>query len=162
MSDRTALIDGLASSLSRVAAQVFEDAAYIFTEPAEPAEGAQSPTTTAGIDFHGAVSGRIVIAAEPEFCADLAANMLGTETDDPEAGGKAKSALGEIANIIAGVWVADVFGADTLCTVGIPLVEDTPSDGLPASTENCRRLALSDDQGRNVELALCVSSPNEA
>jgi two-component system chemotaxis response regulator CheY len=56
----------------------------------------------ASISFSGAANGTLTVAAPAELCTELAANILGIETDDPTARIKGADTLGEITNIASG------------------------------------------------------------
>jgi len=56
----------------------------------------------ASLSFSGAANGVLSIAAPSELCAEFAANVLGSDPDDPDAQIRGADTLGEIANIAAG------------------------------------------------------------
>ncbi len=83
---------------------VLETFAYVFPEAVEPTDlpHAGEDLVCATITFSGAVNGTMSLAAPSELCAELAANIMGTEPDDPDARLRGADTLGEIANIAAG------------------------------------------------------------
>lgn len=83
---------------------VLETFTFMSPEPVAPAElprpiGAMFSATIA---FTGATNGSVTIACPTSLCVEMAANVLGIDTDDPDALFKGADTLGEIANITAG------------------------------------------------------------
>lgn len=94
--EQQALIDA-------VIGPVLETFAFVFPEPlgdsaADPGDSLMCATIT----FSGATSGTLAICAPEDLCIELAANILGTDTHDPDAHLKGADTLGEVANIAAG------------------------------------------------------------
>jgi len=112
----------LTDALALVAARVFEDAAFVFTDrPAEgdlPAEGMWE-AGGAAVSFTGTPSGTLHLWAADGFARAAAANMLGLD----EAAGPVDSgadALRELLNIIAGNLLTELYGTEPLFNLGIP------------------------------------------
>ena len=110
-----------ADILAEVACRVLEDCAFLFLESADAADDA---------DVGNAIASSIAISAEQAHVLKLvasrpllveaAANMLGTESDDPEASGAAEQVIGELLNVVAGSLVARLFGTAAEVGLGIP------------------------------------------
>ncbi len=83
---------------------VLETFAYVYPEPIEAADAPEpgEHLLRATITFSGAASGTMSISAPADLCTELAANILGTDINDPDARQRGADTLGEIANIAAG------------------------------------------------------------
>jgi len=93
-----------ADEVDAVFTRVLETFAFTYAEPSERGEPMQAGTDllNARITFTGATRGVLSVSAPCELCVELAANILGTDQDDPDARMRGVDALGEIANIVAG------------------------------------------------------------
>jgi len=130
--------------LQDVVIRVLEDAAFVLCEPV--GEGPPWPDETVVI---GSIAisgcgrrGRLDISACDEFTRLLAANLLGVEPDDPDVSSRGEGALGELSNIVAGAFLNELFGSDTVCGIGIPVV---------------RRASVSEHQGLREKGACSLS-----
>jgi hypothetical protein len=91
----------LQASLYQAATLTFEELAFMFPSPVLEDESLQAQLeATACVEFRGAFTGRLVIAAYGDAMPTLAANMLGDA--EPPSPQDQRDALGEIANIICG------------------------------------------------------------
>ena len=115
-----------AAALVDVATQVLEQQAFMFGEPCakEELETAADIFLHAHMEFSGPVCGTVGIEAPAEVCAELAANMLGVEVDDPLAAEDAKDALQELLNVICGQLLTTAYGAAPVFNLSIPQVEE--------------------------------------
>jgi chemotaxis protein CheY-P-specific phosphatase CheC len=138
-------------ALGAVAARVLEDAAFLFVEAAGDDGGASGPRVVAAMDFGGPAPGQLHLAVPPDLAAELAANLLGVEPDDPEAADRGEAAVGELLNMIGGVLTAETFGTDVVCPLGIPVVRVTDPGEAPAS-EIAVASRLVDENGRAVDV----------
>ncbi len=111
-------------SLAQVTGQILEEAAFIFTESVETPPPEQQEWIEARLSFSTAedagANGWLMLAASPSFGQQLAANLLGIEPEDADASESCQAALKEIINIIGGALVAEWFGEDVTCNLGIP------------------------------------------
>jgi hypothetical protein len=122
MEGRTVTVEISSDSLAHVTGQILEEAAFIFTEPAEtpPPVGQEWIEARMSFSTPDVPDGWLMLAASPSFGQLLAANLLGLEPEDEEASECCKSALAEIINIVGGALVAEWFGEDMSCSLGIP------------------------------------------
>lgn len=136
------LVEGIAS-------RILEETAFVFVEEGATATGGID--LAVAIDFVGPKQGRIVLASTRTLAAEVAANMLGLDPDEPDsvADTDAEGALAELLNIFAGSLVCELFGSQTVCHLGIPSV--VSSDEL-STAELC--IALVTDGGEPVEIRL--------
>ncbi len=140
--------------LTRVAAGVLEEAAFIFTEPADEFPEWDAPVCRTEIEFSGPRAGRLVLSATRAFCGELAANLLGLEPGDPDAERLGESALGEILNIITGSLTAELFGTQALCHLGLPAFSIADSVTAADCGKTGAHVALLDETGRRIDLLL--------
>jgi CheY-specific phosphatase CheX len=138
-------------TLSEVAAQVLEDVAFVFTEPAQAASPWSGGAIEATLAFSGPEQGALFVRASPGLAALFAANMLGIEIDDPEVTERAKDAVGEMLNVVAGSLVARVFGTSALVHLGVPQVRASTE---PDPTLSPFSVALMTDEGERLELQI--------
>ena len=114
-------------SFLETTARVLEEAAFVFTEPADDGAFPAGDVIRTELEFHGPEpdggSGRLVFAAGSAFGVDLAANLLGIEPDDPDAVDKCPDGLKELLNMIGGVLMSVWYGSDAICRLGIPEAE---------------------------------------
>lgn len=133
-----------------VTAKVLEDAAFIFSEPAEG--GARlTEGLEARLQFSGERSGTARLRCSPGFATELAAGLLGVEPDDAEADADQRAALGELLNMIAGLLGAELFGTELITHLGIPVV--TPAFG-PDGNPTCGVALTVGDAGQRLEVDL--------
>jgi hypothetical protein len=122
--------------LAEVAAGTLEACAFLFMERSSSVElsvEAASDAVAASISIGADTPVTLKMTASRPLLVEIAANMLGTETDDPEASAGAEAAIAEVLNIIAGSFVARAYGTEKECRVGIPertAPMPAPSDGV--------------------------------
>lgn len=133
-------------------AEILEDAAFFVAAPASEADPLPDGALEASLDFHGQSAGTLRLRTTPAFGLELAANLLGIEADDPEAEAQAPAALGELVNIVTGALVAQWFGVEHICQLGIPRLGATAAAGAPAL-----RLALLVDDAHRLDVDLFVA-----
>jgi len=78
--------------------------AFVFPEPASPDQALEpgDQIMCAAITFSGAAGGTMTLCAPDDLCVELAANILGIETDDPDVRLRGADMLSEVTNIAAG------------------------------------------------------------
>ena len=139
-----------AEILAEVACRVLEDCAFLFLEPADAANDADvGDAIASSIAIHAEQPQVLKLVASRPLLVEAAANMLGTEVDDPEASGGAEQAIGELLNVVAGSLVARLFGTAVEVGLGIPQRASPHSSGddavvltLRADTGDFLRLEL--------------------
>jgi len=105
----------------RVICDILEGAAFVFTDelydeiPLESwaAQGVK-------IEFEGSTNGEIHMWAPPEFLSICAANMLGIEETDGAALKGRVDAGKEILNMVAGLFITESYGDETVFHLSIP------------------------------------------
>jgi len=133
--------------LAELVARTLEDAAFVFTEPADPSAPLEAPALQARLDFEGPSRGELSLTTTPAVARSLAANLLGLEPGDRDIELRAGDALGEIVNMLAGAVVLELFGPAAQVRIGVPAVRElaeapAPGAGTSASlaTEDGDRL----------------------
>jgi hypothetical protein len=118
--------------LAAVTMRTLEDAAFIFSERTDSPPAFRGPLLEARLTYEGPDHGELTLTSTTGFADLLAANLLGVEADDPEVAGKGPDALGELLNILGGVWAAELFGARATCRLGLPEVRERPAPARDA------------------------------
>ncbi len=126
-------------TLGEVFGEIVEQMAFMFVEAIEEGDEAvpaPSECLIAHLKFGGEFSGKLSIAVPTEMCAELAANMLGEEADDPDAIAKGTDALKELLNVLCGNLLTAFAGEDPVFDLGVP-------ESLPFSPEDWEALKAS-------------------
>lgn len=140
--------------LGETLAQLLEEAAFLFTEPANAPPPFSGPVLEARLAYLGPQAGELRLVADTALAASLAANLLGEEA----AEGSAADALGEILNMFVGLWTARLSGERDRYAIELPRVVARPAPApLPADACVAHLVA---DGGLRVDLAL--TQPAEA
>ncbi len=138
--------------LAGVVTRTLEEAAFVFAERADAAAPFGGDVIEARLSYAGPRAGEIRIAATPAFASMLAANLLGTEPDDPGAAARGMDAVGELLNMVCGVLVSELFGPEATCRLGVPavgrLVPESYEAGIAASP--CR-VTLVEEGGQRID-----------
>jgi hypothetical protein len=141
----------LADTLGRT----LEEAAFVFAEPDEAGAPLDEALLEARLAYVGPHEGELSLSAPRSFAATLAANLLGEDEGGAAATGDDEDAMGELLNMVAGAWVAEVFGDSARCLLGLPRVR--PVD----AAERAGALAAADvaatlveEEGRRIDLSL--------
>ena len=107
--------------LGEVSKSILGDAAFLFCDdvPAgtAPLEGKLAEAT---ISFEGPTPGRITLRLPWRVAMEAAANLLGTDAEDPEAEENALAAVGELLNMISGSALQRWFGGAATWSLGVP------------------------------------------
>lgn len=127
--------------------KVLEESAFVLLEPGPPSP--EPLPVRVAIWIGAPVNAHLVLSTAPAVAQEVAENLLGLEPGSPEARVQGVAALSEVANIVAGVAVADALnGVD--CVLGLPrLVEADEARGTPDAVVDFRSL-----EGEPVRLEL--------
>ena len=141
-------IQALTDSLS----QVLEEAAFMFLEPVE--EGDEPPPfeeepLTSAMGFSGSAQGRIYLSTDRGTCMGLASELMGVDEDElsPTDG---EASLGELLNIVAGVLMEALYGAEALISLQPP--ETATGQGKQGQV----KISMLTDMGQRFDLSLEV------
>ncbi len=137
-----------ATALKRAALRTFEELGYLL-----PTEAISDPQRTAALEaelsvpFSGPVKGVLFVRLYGSNARPLAANMLGSEGDVSDS--LVADALGELANVITGNALPEIYGRGGFFRLGRPCVI-LGGQALPPG-EDCVEVGL--ESGR-AELSL--------
>jgi CheY-specific phosphatase CheX len=144
----------VADVLARTLSQVLEEAAFLFAEatPAPPPLG--GAVLEARLSFMGDHEGELVLAAPPELCATLAANLLGEDEGGAAATGDDEDAVGELLNMVAGAVLVELYGPDARCLLGLPRVARVAAGQHEGELARADVVAtLVEEEGRRIDLS---------
>jgi hypothetical protein len=130
------MVEATPELLTDILGTVLQDSAFMFVEPSdEPAEWGEK-VFAATLAFESVKGGLLRLTMALPVGVELAANMLGTEIDDPEAEENGRAAVSEILNVIGGAFVTRYFGTKVPSQLGIPrsVLATAPATG-PSSCE---------------------------
>jgi chemotaxis protein CheY-P-specific phosphatase CheC len=81
-------------------------------------------------DLKGVIDGSVSILAQDSFLTALAANLLGVDPDEVPSEAEKTDALREMANVIAGNFLTEAYGTDTIFDVIQPQVSEVAEEEL--------------------------------
>jgi len=114
------MVDVTPELLTDILGTVLQDSAFMFVEPdQEPVEWSDK-VFAASLAFESVRGGTLRLTMAVPAGVELAANMLGTETTDPEAEENGRAAVSEVLNVIGGAFVTRYFGAKVPSQLGLP------------------------------------------
>jgi hypothetical protein len=148
MPEPTGLAGVTAARLGASIARTLEDAAFVFAGPADEGDAFEGEVVEARLGWSGPHAGELRLAMGPALAAVVAANLLGVD----EAAEHADDAVGELANMAAGVLLGELFGAHPP-RLGLPRVARLVAAraGARAAAERAVAVALVDEEGRRIE-----------
>ena len=147
--------------LKRVVVDVLERFAFMFAESCDERHNAADGGYAVELTFSGQDCGALRIVANDVMCRELAVNVLGADDIDdldPSAPGEA---LKELANIVLGQLVADLFGDQAVFALSIPTLS-TDVDHAPLREEVASVSLLVDDEPLTASLAVAERAPAAA
>lgn len=110
------------SEIARVVPSILGQLAFLFADPAEPQDfaAADGPYLAGSLTFSGPSNGGMAAAMPEALALELAANLLGSETDDPKAIEFAHDALGEFLNVACGHVLTALHGPGPVFLLSAP------------------------------------------
>jgi Chemotaxis phosphatase CheX len=145
-------------ALAQALKQVLEEAAFVFAEVREAPAPFPGRLLEARLRYRGPQSGELRLVADAGLAATLAANLLG-EDEGQGTAARAADALGELLNMLAGAWVARIFGASARCDLGLPAVRELERAEAPARAAPGGLLAhLEEEEGRRIDVSLAAGA----
>ena len=143
-------------ALAVLAASTFADTAFLLTEPCDAHSAWDNDWVCAVIPFDGEVAGRLVLAAPTALAAQVAADMLCLDPGDSEAVAQAGAAVAELANVFAGVLVAELFGNSGKWQLGLPRI--TMLEPALAPGEQANRVTLLNELGQPIRVEVVLAN----
>lgn len=153
--------------LYRVAEEVLASLAFMLPVPpeemSEPSDESRPRTWAASVGFTGHANGSVMLVAWEETLPQLAANMLGLPEGSPGASpDQQQDALMELANVICGNLLTEIWGSEAACTLSPPrLLGQDQCVGADCDHPSAATAQLHLCEGR-IELALFVDEAPEA
>jgi hypothetical protein len=136
-------------TLEEIACRILPEAAFVLATPESRTPEWPAEVIEVELGFDGPAAGKLWLRATPRFGAEVAANQMALEPDDPEAAAQAAAALAELLNIIAGALVAETFGTARVVRLGLPRARVGPPTAPPAAP-----VRLRGDEEHPIELAV--------
>ncbi len=143
-------------TLKRVVVDVLERFAFMFAESCEDHPDASDDWYVVELTFRGPDCGVLRIAANDVMCQELAVNVLGTDDVDELEPSAPGDALKELANIVLGQVVADLFGDEAVFALSIPTLLTTV-DNSTLRDEVASIALLVDDEPLIASLAITAN-----
>ena len=117
--------------LSEIFCDAVEKFAFMFGEPAERED--LSPVGSGYVDarmtFEGEMTGDIAIMVPDKMCMEIAANILGLNSDDEQAINLAIDSIKEVLNVTCGQVLTAIAGEEALFNLSIPEVSKPDASG---------------------------------
>lgn len=126
------------AGLAAVATNALEEAAFLFVEQADSVDLPLDRAVIASIGFAAPARGLLRVVTDADGARLLAANVLGLEGDDPDVGESSVAAVGELANIVAGLLLVEVSAPGALTAIDIPKVGRDARAARPACAVSFR------------------------
>jgi chemotaxis protein CheY-P-specific phosphatase CheC len=117
--------------LGEVFSDVLENLAFMFAEVIEDEEVRQTPGAylVAHMRFVGPIRGALRLAAPASMCAEIAANVLGLESQDAMVAAGSEDALKELLNVTCGHVLTALAGEEPVFHLSVPDVWALPERG---------------------------------
>ncbi len=124
--------DQQTATLATIFSEVLANLAFMFTdeEACQPPAGDLWLETT--ISYNGPITGTLRLRCTRDFSIRLAANLLGTDPDDPDTEQSSRDSVKEFMNIICGQFVTAAHGTEQVFGLTIPEIVELP--GTPEFT----------------------------
>jgi CheY-specific phosphatase CheX len=140
------------ATLRTIFSEVLANLAFMFTDEEEAEAPLGDTWLETVISYAGPSSGTLRFRCPTEFSALLAANLLGVDPLDDEAGAKGKDAVKGFMNIVCGQFITTVHGADDIFDLTIPEVLELPEAPDLKAMDSAESAALS-VEGHLVQLS---------
>ncbi len=116
--------------LSEVFNDVLMKYAFMFGEECQKDELPENGDSYlhAQVSFYGHKSGVLGVITQKNLCFEMAANVLGIETEDENSNDEAKDTLEELINIVCGQFLTSAFGVEPIFNLFPPLVKELSED----------------------------------
>lgn len=117
-------------ALREVIGRVLEQAAFVFTADDIDLSGfspEKSPLIDVTVRFSGGHSGVLQLILPLSLCEEFAVNMLGTEPGELLSRDSQVDAGMEVANMVAGQLMTQVYGTEAIINLSAPSAVEMPS-----------------------------------
>jgi hypothetical protein len=141
--------------LGTVVAELLESAVFIFAEDAAITPWDASVLWSAHLEMEHEEKVDLALCVPKELGLTLAANLLGLEPDEEDAKQGLCDAVGEMANMLAGILAVDLFGGDVVCRISVPqTAEETGAEHDAHAAKAFCRVALKTEDGQRLDACL--------
>ncbi|MCB0324335.1 MAG: chemotaxis protein CheX [Bdellovibrionales bacterium] len=140
-------VESFKDTLTQVTARVLEDWAMMLVEPADSVPeifGDNDRCFCSSIRYRGVFNGVYSIVCPPGFLEVLASNVLGSE-DEIEDDDRL-DALREMANVLCGNLLTEMYGEDPVFDVVMPRIRELPSSEIGEFFSERTICFLADDE----------------
>jgi hypothetical protein len=141
--------------LGTLVIELLESAAFVFAEIVDEKPSQAGDILGARIALEHGERVELSLCIPSALGPELAANLLALESDSEEAKTSARDAVGELANMLAGMLAVEVFGRDVVCKIGVPQVacETAVEHDRHRGSAVCR-VTLQTENGHRVDATL--------
>lgn len=135
--------------LAQVFCDVIENQAFMFGDIVEDEipEEPENDYVLASMTFSGHMNGRLEVAVPVSMSAEIAANVLGIDPDDPAVESDAEDAIKELLNVVCGNLLTQLAGEKPVFDLSVPEVSrlDEASWKEMASDKNTKAVDVDDE-----------------
>jgi chemotaxis protein CheY-P-specific phosphatase CheC len=121
----------LKSALSEVLRQVLEQTAFVFVDSETTLENIDATSLELiriSVSFSGAREGSVSLILPLELCREFSNNMLGQPPSDSDSRESQIDAAKEVANIMTGQLLTEIYGKQEIFSQSAPEVSELPLD----------------------------------
>lgn len=134
----------ISEALHKVAEDVLEKLAFIFSFPEEEREDPDPEGVVGvGVTFSGPFNGILFMRIAKDILPELAGNMLGIDEDET-TGELQHDALKELLNVVCGNLLPALAGKERIFNVGAPVIHTDGGQGMKQEPVGVARLDLED------------------
>jgi CheY-specific phosphatase CheX len=141
-----------ADSFAGLIALALERMAFVVVEPgdADPQEALTSCVAHACVRISGEFERVVCVSATPGLVGEVAAGMMGVETEEIDVAEHGGATVAELANVLGGELVMLLTGGDSTLTLGLPREVDAAEAAacLASSGDTGFAVVLTADTGR--------------
>lgn len=140
-----------AVTLGQLATEALERTAFMVAEPADEDFLDELPSCDwySSIEYTGPESGTVYLAGSTGFLVELAASLLGVDSEDVQTEREGLDALREMTNIVGGSVVTVLGGTHCKLSLGLPSVIDNST--IPTKAANKEHCIL-DAEGERLDV----------
>lgn len=140
----------LLQQLNDVTRRVLEQSAFIFADEIENLDEMavhSMEMVQVTLDYSGKESGEVSLILPRDLCTEVCNNMLGAGAEDCMAGEYALDSAKELANIVVGQFLTEVYGSNQTFNQSTPRIKTLTAEELSVllNEEDCT-FAVADSQ----------------
>ena len=144
------------ATLMTIFSDVLANLAFMFSDESDTDTQAGDLWLETTIGYYevgdGGISGKLYLLCPREFSILLAANLLGVNPEDDDAGQAAEDAVKEFMNIVCGQLVTALHGTEDVFNLTIPKLKELPETPDFTDTDN-PEIAVLSVEGHRVQLS---------